>query len=155
MRFYTKKIFFLLTVISVCMLMCLNVHAKSEDFTGKGTGKEPYLIQNCEDLYHLRDLVNEGETFQGIYFRQTCDIDLKSEKWEPIGNTSGGKSFWGIYDGNGYGISKLYIAEQEHAGLFGSLGGKVVNLKIISGHIEGRVAGAIAGASSRGECRNC
>ena len=145
MRFYTKKIFFLLTVISVCMLMCLNVHAKSEDFTGKGTGKEPYLIQNCEDLYHLRDLVNEGETFQGIYFRQTCDIDLKSEKWEPIGNTSGGKSFWGIYDGNGYGISKLYIAEQEHAGLFGSLGGKVVNLKIISGHIEGRVAGAIAG----------
>lgn len=145
MRFYTKKIFFLLTVISVCMLMCLNVHAKSEDFTGKGTGKEPYLIQNCEDLYHLRDLVNEGETFQGIYFRQTCDIDLKSEKWEPIGNTSGGKSFWGIYDGNGYGISKLYIAEQGHAGLFGSLGGKVVNLKIISGHIEGRVAGAIAG----------
>lgn len=135
----------MLTVISVCMLMCLNVHAKSEDFTGKGTGKEPYLIQNCEDLYHLRDLVNEGETFQGIYFRQTCDIDLKSEKWEPIGNTSGGKSFWGIYDGNGYGISKLYIAEQEHAGLFGSLGGKVVNLKIISGHIEGRVAGAIAG----------
>ena len=135
----------MLTVISVCMLMCLNVHAKSEDFTGKGTGKEPYLIQNCEDLYHLRDLVNEGETFQGIYFRQTCDIDLKSEKWEPIGNTSGGKSFWGIYDGNGYGISKLYIAEQGHAGLFGSLGGKVVNLKIISGHIEGRVAGAIAG----------
>ena len=145
MRFYTKKIFFLLTVISVCMLMCLNVHAKSEDFTGKGTGKEPYLIQNCEDLYHLRDLVNEGETFQGIYFRQTCDIDLKSEKWEPIGNTSGGKSFWGIYDGNGYGISKLYIAEQEHAGLFVSWGGNVGFLKIISGHIEGRVAGAIAG----------
>ena len=46
MRFYTKKIFFLLTVISVCMLMCLNVHAKSEDFTGKGTGKEPNKIQN-------------------------------------------------------------------------------------------------------------
>lgn len=145
MKSYTKKIFFLITIISVCLLIRLNVHAQGEDFSGKGTGNEPYLIQSRDDLYHLRDLVNEGETFQGIYFRQTCDIDLKSEKWEPIGNTSGGKSFWGIYDGNGYSISNLYITEQGYAGFFGSLGGKVVNLKITSGHIEGTVAGAIAG----------
>ncbi|MBU5477025.1 hypothetical protein KQI72_09910 [Eubacterium sp. MSJ-21] len=145
MRFYTKKIFFLVTIISVCLLMCMNVHAESEEFLGKGTGKEPYLIQSRDDLYHFRDLVNKGEKFQGIYFRQTCDIDLESENWEPIGNTSDEESFWGIYDGNGYSISNLYITEQGYAGFFGSLGGKVVNLKIISGHIEGTIAGAIAG----------
>ena len=48
MRFYTKKIFFLLTVISVCMLMCLNVHAKSEDFTGKGTGFKIIFRRLCK-----------------------------------------------------------------------------------------------------------
>lgn len=144
MKSYTKKIFFLITIISVCLLIRLNVHAQGEDFSGKGTGNEPYLIQSRDDLYHLRDLVNEGEKFQGIYFRQTCDIDLESEKWKPIGNTSDEKSFWGTYDGNGYSISNLYITEQGYAGFFGSLGGKVVNLKITSGHIEGTVAGAIA-----------
>ena len=48
MRFYTKKIFFLLTVISVCMLMCLNVHAKSEDFTVRAKAGEFDKISDIE-----------------------------------------------------------------------------------------------------------
>ena len=46
--------------------------------------------------------------FEGVYFEQTCDIDLSAHLWNSIGymNASNGegRSFAGNYNGNNYVI---------------------------------------------------
>ena len=36
-------------------------------FSGNGTKKSPYLIENAKDLISLRDMVNSGNSFEGVY----------------------------------------------------------------------------------------
>lgn len=128
------------------------------DFEGKGTRISPYQIQSIEDLERFRDMVNCGEEFANIYFKQTKNLDLTGiENWTPIGVFGKNRYFYGIYDGAGHTISNLVSISDGNTGLFGLLGGEIRNLGIESGYIEGACVGAIAshGASVSTAIINC
>ena len=52
---------------------------------GGGTENNPYQISSAKNLAYLANSVNDGETYSGVYFRLTTDIDLQSLPWQPIG----------------------------------------------------------------------
>lgn len=121
------------------------------NFIGKGTKEEPYQICSVEDLVNFRDLVNSGEDFKGKYIEQIENIDLSSIKnWIPIGIYGNDSYFNGTYNGTGHKIFNLNISSNENVGLFGLLGGTVINLVIESGMIKGACVGSIASHSASG-----
>ena len=126
---------------------------------GKGTKYDPYRIDSTETLCRFRDNVNRGYSYYGAYVRQTADLDLSGiENWVPIGIFGTENLFEGYYDGAGHTISNLTIhAPGENVGLFGILGGTVVNLGVPSGTIEGNCIGTIASHSGHSGARivNC
>ncbi|MDO4866011.1 MAG: glycosyltransferase 87 family protein [Clostridia bacterium] len=105
-------------------------------FSGAGTAKEPYLIQSQEDLIELREAVNGGTGFPGVYFLQTADLNLEDVAWEPIGIAYGGSYFSGVYDGGGHVIQGLHMEGVDDAGFFGMLGGTVINLGLENCEID-------------------
>lgn len=126
-------------------VMCFAIE---KSFEGEGTPENPYIIASYEDLRQFRDLVNQGNTFEGKFFYQIVDIDLHNEEWIPIGNVEKNSSFFGVYNGAGHTIQNLKISNSvEYAGFFGELCGIVANLGIESGNIQGQYAGAIASTS--------
>lgn len=82
-------------------------HAASNYAGGTGTEADPYLIETPEQLAKLAvDATGKDDNIgknllEGIYFKQTDDIDLQGHKLS-IGLNG---YFSGIYDGNGYFIS--------------------------------------------------
>lgn len=119
-------------------------------FVGEGTEKKPYLIKNVDDLRIFRDMVNAGGNFNNKWISQNVNINLAEiDNWKPIGIFGTGKCFFGVYDGSGHTISNLMIDEEGgNVGLFGQLGGIVLNLGIESGTIRGDCVGAITSHSS-------
>lgn len=77
---------------------------------GSGTEADPYLIETPEQLAKLvmdtRDLDTEDWELscEGVYFKQTADIDLSSRSCMDGFGIGNGSYFAGIYDGNGYKI---------------------------------------------------
>lgn len=131
-------------------------------FAGSGTYEDPYLINNADDLIKFSEAVNNGNYFNDIYFRQTADIDLNGYgNFEPIGTLDSGYMFCGIYDGGCHKISNLVInandLDSAFVGLFGKLGGVVMNLGIDSGRIYGDYVGAFASTDGSDEAMiiNC
>ena len=96
-------------------------------------------IQSPADLEKFRDNVNGGKTYKDETVSLMVDIDLKNEKWIPIGldaddNT---KKFMGTFDagfdGGNHKISNLKVelaSGYTAAGFFGALGGTLKNLTI-------------------------
>jgi|GEM_PF-3146397 len=120
-------------------------------FREAGTAADPYRINNAGDLALLRNLVNDGYTGMGEFFRLTNSIDLDNAPWQPIGNAQNMR-FEGSFDGGNHVITGLRINDTylTHAGLFGNIGasGVVNNLGISGAQIMGgRYAGGIAGFS--------
>ena len=89
----------------------------SASLKGEGTADNPYLVESAEDLKYIQVQVNEGNKFEGKYFKQTADIDLGNKEWTPIGERTA-KPFIGLYDGNGYKIVNFY---QSFSYRFGGL----------------------------------
>lgn len=160
-----KKIMKGVTCFLVCLLLSniLTIPAQAEaltglPFAGDGTLENPYLITTADDIACFRDLVNEGMDFQDHYFYQTNDIDLLDIPWTPIGIYGLGNYFLGTYNGGGHVIENLRIEIVEdpeslglnNQGLFGQLGGVVLNLGIESGSIAGSCVGSIASHSASG-----
>lgn len=125
---------------------------------GEGTEENPYLI-NCDgDLLTLQGLINnEGGSYKGKYFRQTCNIDMRyvcnymnvDYGWLPIGYVNN-EPFRGYYNGAGYEIHNLRIDRKDalNGGLFGCLyGAKVDSVTLVDAHVcVQAVAGGIAGS---------
>ena len=127
-------------------------------FEGEGTATSPYLIASVEKLVALRDDVNAGETYDGVYFKLESDIAL-TDAWTAIGNgsrsskTYNGNSFKGVFDGNNKTISGLTITSTSGAdaavGLFGVVDGgtvkdlnlKDVNINVASSNLAGAAIG--------------
>lgn len=91
------------------------------------------IISNAEGLAWLSVIVNglhgnNAQTFEGKTISLTSDIDLQGYRWFPIGRGwySGSQyssCFNGIFQGNGYTISNMYVNSYgPHLGLFGYSG---------------------------------
>ncbi len=124
---------------------------------GDGTDANPYLIQCLEDFEYFRDEVNAGNSFKDCYIKQTCDIKLNSdENWVPIGHDVSNQ-FSGVYDGNGYSISGLYMLSDndEDLGLFGCADGTIVNLTVKDAWVGGQNVALIVCKGNEGTVINC
>lgn len=68
------------------------------ELSGKGTEKEPYLIESIEDLIMFSQKVNEGESFEGKEVRLNQTLDFNSENsYKDHTNTE----LFGDYNGDG------------------------------------------------------
>lgn len=155
---------------------------------GDGDGKSidsPILIASAEELAYFAQQVNAGGEelacdngggisgnaggFTGCYFALSADIDLKGEKWEPIGNADK-NPFKGHFDGKGHEVKGLLVkienssSNNVYAGLFGYVkDGTLQNLGIelsgegieVSPVSQNVFAGGIVGRIAGGTLRNC
>ena len=138
-----------------------------EGFYGKGTAENPYEIRNVNDLKLLAQKVNSNETansgitYEGKYFKQTADIDLKNEpNWTPIGTmlVEEGRPFQGTFDGGGHQIANLTISNGgQYGGLFGYTEGAVIKSCNVTGEVNGyNCTGGIVGyANNNTHILNC
>ena len=123
------------------------------EWDGSGTESNPYLIQSAAELAGLAQKVNNSESFEGMFFELTTDIDLAHIEWTSIGTIDKkAKKIWfitsevyyenpvpfsGIFNGNGHTISNMYIeASEEGTGLFGCVNGVISNLSITDSSIS-------------------
>lgn len=113
-------------------------------FSGEGTEAEPYVIDSPQALIALRDAVNGGERFNGVYFLQKDDLDMSGIVWTPIGEYDGENYFAGTYDGGGHCIRNIDCDKADGSALFGALGGRIMNLGIEQSRFTGGVCAAFA-----------
>lgn len=87
----------------------LDKDAASEDDLfekGSGTKESPYLISSEDELVNLAMKVNQGYSFEGVYFKQTTSLDLSDIIWVPAGYNEN-TTFMGNYNKNGYFIKNV------------------------------------------------
>ncbi len=134
---------------------------------GTGEPNDPYQIATTE---HLLSVGLDDGLFER-HFVLIDDIDLDPnlpggrvfedaliarDQHENV-TSHLGKSFTGLFDGQGHTIWNLSIAGQHghDAGLFGMFSGVVKDLHLRNVHISGSPVGAIAGLSHRGIILRC
>ena len=131
-----------------------------QPWEGAGTVSSPYRIENAGNLALLAVNVNGGNSYNGVYFSVTNEIDLGGADWTPIGTAS--HPFQGILDGKNSVIKNLTITkpEESYIALFGYVGGGTTEIKdlILSGFnifAKKRVAGLIAEVVGDATISNC
>lgn len=167
-----KKCFWGILVLSFLMLFS-SVGVSAEAWTGKvdtewyKAEESSFSLKSPEELAGLAAIVNgtaediEQDNFSGKTITLAANLDLGGSftggvwdnskvSWTPIGTNV--TPFAGIFDGNGYNISNLYIKSTgKYQGLFGSVSGKVKNLNITSGFVYGAgYLGGITGYLDKG-----
>ena len=131
----------------------------NDSFDGEGTIDSPYLIKNANDLTRLASLVNAGNSYSGVYFNLSDNIDMNGKAFEPIGNQE--HPFSGVFDGKGFVIKGLSVEAASYIGLFGHIDGATINdVGIEEGNyrgsqLGGTYLGGIAGYSQNSVITNC
>lgn len=109
-----------------------------EDFKGKGSKEDPYIISSDLELAKLAHDVTNGKSqtmYSDKYFQLSDNINLNKGIWMPIGtldDTNAG-FFGGTFDGDGKTISNMKIywttngTKEASWGLFSRLKGKGEN----------------------------
>ena len=100
---------------------------------GDGSESNPYAIGSVEDLNTLSEYVASKDSeflpFRTACYQQIADIDFKGATLNSIGNTNDADPysfFCGKYDGNGYKVTNVVIANvnsNKSQGFFGYLDG--------------------------------
>lgn len=100
-----------------------------------------FTLNTSEQLAGFAKLVDDGNTFEGKTIKLTTDVNLNAQdadgkriNFNPIGHSSNGKSFNGVFDGQGHTISNLYEQndlnawqyEGEYYGLFAYTNGAII-----------------------------
>ena len=132
-----------------------------KEYLSQAINVNNYVIKEKNDLDTLRNMVEEGNKFEGTKVRIINDIDLggsiDNRNWIPIGNESA--YFSGILEGNNYKILNLYNKDTENSnqGLFGYLENATIqNLEINSGSVSGiDYVGSIVGKAKNINIINC
>ena len=127
---------------------------------GTGTESDPYQVKTAEQLSCFAKSVNNGETYQGKYIKQTKNIKLNDKvlenieagttndlnTWTPIGEVTETTpytvidSFNGTYDGDNHIISGIYIDNQSmsNLGFFRIVEGATIkNVTLSDNYIRG------------------
>lgn len=123
---------------------------------GEGTSASPYLLSTSRELRYLAATVDDGNDYEGVYFRLENDIDLESKNWIPMGREKG--IFKGNFDGNGHSISGLKVNTKEYAGFFGYVSGSTLeNLTLLSPEVKADTTycGALAGWCEKAIIKDC
>jgi len=113
-----------------------------------------YQLGTKADLEWFRDQVNAGN--YSINAKLIADIDLKgseTDQWKPRGGRAAeDKGYSGVFDGQEYTISGLYIKSSSSSdiGFFASLNGGTIRNVTIKGNID--VKDATSGYDIGGIC---
>ena len=129
-----------------------------------------FTLEDVADFLGFRDLVDEGNTFEGKTVTLATDIDLDNKLFNPIGGGwayNGGKTFNGTFDGGNHTIYNIRVNGWEldetgdkhsgtsmGAGLFSSLHNATIrNLAVVGANlvVETTSIGIIAGCA-QGKC---
>lgn len=125
---------------------------------GSGTDYDPYLIYNTDQLDQLADDVNNGNTYENVWFKLMDDLDYTNKTYTPIGcvyfdgTVTVERRFCGGFWGNNHSINNVTINSQDsHCGLFGFVGyGGIIyeltlggNSSIVSIGFAGGIAGEV------------
>ena len=132
-----KRVLFLLCMAFAMMAwLPPQLWAQTQPSGGDGSSESPFLITTAEELKWYANYVN-GESGDNVVHTTACaklmnDIDLSTVcgkgkgNWTPIAKYgiytfNGEHRFDGVFDGNGYTISNLYINDKNgsNLGLFG------------------------------------
>ena len=121
--------------------------------TPDGSRARPYLITCETDLLGFTNAVLSGKTLSGLWFEQTCDLDMTNV--DGYNGISSDKPFNGIYNGNGY-VIKVDIDSEADNSPFGTAGGILMNVST-TGTIKGvtRPAGVVRKVTHNGVVINC
>lgn len=134
---------FINTEIALPFTLSYPATQTQQGFKGSGTESDPYLIENAADLLALSDSVNmtPADTlkkyalaYEGKYFKQTANINMKGYNFPPIGGNDEYYRFGGTYDGGNKTISYLNTETGAlgYCALFGAVDtvGTIKNLKL-------------------------
>ena len=132
--------------------------------SGKGTKKNPYLIETADQLRAFAASVTSDNDYNKCYINLAADVDISGSDWASIGG--GTAAFNGIFDGKGCTIQGLTMGTQDapmaleqspRAGLFGLLGENAVVKNVALTDVFTNVSskagvqhGALVGAMSDG-----
>ena len=118
-----------------------------------GTRARPYLIETAEDFKALSDGMIAGNTYSGVYFRQTKNIDLSGVAGYTGVDSS--KTFAGFYDGAGYTVN-IDITSASDQCLFPDVAGTIINLGVKGSVRNVSTAGAVClSVQEGGRVVNC
>ena len=142
------------------MSASLLAQIETEPSFGDGSPDSPYQISTLNHLYWITQNSSEWDK----YYIQTANIDAfstsslnDSSGFSPIGNNS--TQFTGSYDGDGYTINGLTIADSStnHIGLFGYTNGATIqDLGVTNVNITGQYyVGALVGRNEGSTISNC
>ena len=104
---------------------------------GEGTQESPFLIKTTDDMERLATIVKSGEEYEGVYFRQTADLDFTGKTYTPVGvlDYNEGRVYYfnGNYDGRWYSITGINVSGVHWAGVFGGTGkdAKISNIILV------------------------
>ena len=142
---------------------------EAEPFAGSGSYDSPYLIGTAGQLAKLaNDVNNNGNSYSGKHFKLTANIDLAGKIWTPIGSgwiesLQADRCFSGIFDGDGYTISNMYIdptVQVNDYALFGAISGATIknlqltNINIYATNGKDKSHGGLVGLVATGSTGN-
>ena len=123
---------------------------------GSGTAESPYLIASADDLFSMKDLLEENAQ-NPVYFRLTANIDMKEMAWTPL--VTEDKSFPIDFDGGGYTISNLTVSgDNAYPSFAGVVTGSIHDVNFENAAITGSAStasGIVAGQGAKVTLRNC
>ncbi|MBI9031763.1 T9SS type A sorting domain-containing protein [bacterium] len=154
-----KKLILSLLLVVLCMsLFATEKGDRPAGLSGAGTSDNPYLVEDFLDLVILSS--TNSYWASGTYIQQTGNIDASDSStlnsgagFLPIAN------FQGVYDGNNYYISNLFISRSSgYQALFGTCNNAIIkNLGLEDCQITGTFnTGALVGeAQFSSSIENC
>ena len=119
--------------------------------SGKGTEKDPYIINTAAQLVFFRNQVDAGVTYKGEFVKLNKDIDLADHLFDPIGfgytytkkDDEVRTAFMGTFDGgnhtiynlrqNGWELGEQYSYSTAGGGLFASIENATIKNLVVSG----------------------
>ncbi|MCI7213037.1 MAG: leucine-rich repeat domain-containing protein, partial [Bacillales bacterium] len=96
---------------------------------GTGTKSDPYQIFSPKELIYFLNQIRNGETYEGIYFKLTSNINLGGFAIDSTSLTED-TTFKGILDGASHKVFNFTIKSTDNTynGLFGYMGGTIKNI---------------------------